>query len=315
MNPAKLLIFFFIIYSIFICTSAIAQLANAYPNDVGIESDPSVLFVEKFDDGMANILSRYNDIKNSEGMVLDTNVPGGSKGSHALKITSAKGMNDGGHLFKQFNPGYDSTIYVRYYVKYPATSAGYIHHESVWFGGYNPSTTYPNPKAGTCGLGSSRLSIAYEPVHQRINPPGMDTYLYWGDMGSHNNGRDCYGNDLINGSATSQNLAWDQWICIEIMIKLNNPVTAFNGELKIWQDGLVIGHWGPGFPNGHWARDSWINDPKDPPFKGFRWRSDASLNINWLWFEFYHDNPIAPSSYIVFDNLVMARKYIGPIKH
>ena len=29
-----------------------AQLANSYPNDVGIETNPSVLFVEKFDDGM-----------------------------------------------------------------------------------------------------------------------------------------------------------------------------------------------------------------------------------------------------------------------
>lgn len=313
MYAQKLSILFLLIFILWTSHSAIAQLANKYPNDTGIESDPNVIFVEKFDDGMANILSRYSDKRNTAGMSLDSNVHSESIGSAAIKISSIKGTNDGGHLFRLFNPGFDSTVFVRYYVKYPASSAGYIHHESVWFGGYNPATSYPSPKAGICGLGSNRLSIAYEPVHQRTNPPGMDTYLYWGDMKSYNEGANCYGNDMVNNSATAQNVIWDRWMCIEIMIKLNNPITAYNGELQIWQDGMEVGHWGPGFPNGHWLKDSWINDPNDPPFKGFRWRTDASLNINWLWFEFYHDNPLAPSSYIEFDHLVMAKKYIGPI--
>jgi hypothetical protein len=60
-------------------------------------------------------------------------------------------------------------------------------------------------------------------------------------------------------------------------------------------------------------KDKWYNNPADPPFQGFRWRTDDNLNINWLWFEFYHDSPNAPSSYIKFDHLVMANQYIGPI--
>jgi hypothetical protein len=97
------------------------------------------------------------------------------------------------------------------------------------------------------------------------------------------------------------------------MIKLNNPVTAYNGELKIWQNGILVGYWGPGFPNGHWLKDKWYNNPSDLPFQGFRWRTDANMNINWLWFEFFHDNPGAPSSSIKFAHLVVAKKYIGPI--
>lgn len=306
-----------------ISMQSFAQLANSYPNDVGIENDPNVLYVEKFDDGMTNILSRYSDQKNTAGMSLDTDMPVGSLGQYSLKMTSiTSGVNNGGHLYKRFTPGFDSTVYIRYYVKYPSISNGYFHHESVWFGGYNPATPWPNPQAGTCGLGASRLSIAYEPVWQQVNPPGMDTYLYWGDMKSYDGGSTCYGNVMITKGCTdygnppangSPTVAFDQWMCIEIMIKLNNPVTAYNGELKVWQNGVQVGYWGPGFPNGHWLKDKWYNNPIDPPFQGFRWRTDANLIINWLWFEFYHDDPNAPSSYIKFDHLVMAKEYIGPI--
>ncbi|MGC4234936.1 MAG: hypothetical protein QM594_18290, partial [Niabella sp.] len=135
------------------------SLAAQYPNDTGIEQDPDVLYTEKFNDGMPNILSRYTDVLNSEGMSLDSaDVP--ARGCIALKMTNRGGKNDGGHLFRKFDPGFDSVIYIRYYVKYPSDSKGYIHHESVWVGGYHPATRYPHPRAGTCGLGDQRISIA-----------------------------------------------------------------------------------------------------------------------------------------------------------
>jgi len=297
-------------------------IASQYPGDANIQNDPNILYVEKFDDGIANILSRYSDKINTAGMSLDTDIPTGSLGPNSIKMTTIKGVNTGGHLYKSFTPGFDSTVYIRYYVKYSSLSNGYFHHEGVWFGGYNPATDYPFPQAGTCGLGSSRLSLAYEPVWPG-NPPGMDTYLYWGDMKSYDGGSTCYGNTMITegrtdyGNPASPTLpvnALDQWMCVEVMIKLNNPVTAYNGELAVWQNGVQVGHWGSGFSNGHWLKDKWYNNPNDPPFQGFRWRTDPNLNINWLWFEFYHDDPNAPSSYIKFDHLVMATKYIGPIK-
>jgi len=121
-----------------------APLANHYPNDVGIENDSHVLYVENFDDGMENILSRYTDIQNPEGMSLDADVPTGSLGPNSFKMTNIGGQNTGGHLFRNFDPGFDSTIYIRYYVKYPLISKGYIHHESVWLGGFNPPSTCPS---------------------------------------------------------------------------------------------------------------------------------------------------------------------------
>ncbi|MFT3702121.1 MAG: hypothetical protein QM802_07115 [Agriterribacter sp.] len=286
-------------------------IAHSYPNDTGIENDPDVLFVEKFEGDIAGILNRYTDVKNSAGMTIDSDVPEGSKG-HSIKITNTGGVNDGGHLYKKFNQGFDSVLYLRYYVKYPSISKGYIHHESVWIGGYHEPLNYPHPRAGSCGLGDQRISIAYEPVGNQ----GMDTYLYWGDMQSYNNGKTCYGNDMINKSSTAQDVAWDKWMCVEMMIQLNHPATAFNGALRIWQDGKEVGYWGEGFPKGYWNKDSWFNSSAGSPFKGFRWRTDENLNINYLWIEFFDDkSPVGASHYIKYSNLVIAKKYIGPIKH
>jgi hypothetical protein len=285
-------------------------LTDIYPHDNGIERDPNVLYVEKFEDSLSTIQGRYTDVLNPGGMSLDTDVPPGSTGKYSLKITNTGGQNTGGHLFRNFDPGFDSTIYLRYYVKYPAISKGYIHHESVWIGGYEPSTPWPNPRAGACGL-DGRLSIAYEPIN---SDSIMGTYLYWSNMHSWNGGSSCYGNDVNH--ADPQSFQWDKWICIEIMIKMNNPVTASNGELQIWQDGREIGHWGPGFPNGHWAADTWLGNAGDPPFEGFQWRKDGGLNINNIWIEFYDDqSPEGVSHYIKYDHLVIAKKYIGPLKN
>jgi hypothetical protein len=290
-------------------STAHGQLAQSYPGDIGIEDDPDVLYVEKFDDSIATITSRYDDVKNAEGMSLQGDVPAGSSGPYSLRMTNVGGQNSGGHLYKRFVPGFDTTIYIRYYVKYPSISKGYIHHESIWIGGYSPAIPYPYPRAGICGLGDKRISIAYEPVGTAT----MNTYLYWGGMHNDPNGN-CWGNVMVRGSLVPHDVPYDRWLCVEMMVKLNNPVTASNGELRIWHDGEEVGYWGPGFPNGSWTWDKFDVDPGGPPFEGFRWRTDSSLNLNYIWIEYYDDqSPAGASHYIQFDHLVIARKPVGPI--
>ena len=291
-------------------TASLLSLSEAYPHDEGIENDSDVLYVEKFDDGMKNILSRYGNVSNTNGMSLDTDVPPGSLEPNSIKMTNIGGQNTGGHLYKSFPKGFDNTIYVRYYVKYPSISKGYIHHQGVWFGGNNPPSDYLNPQAGVCGLGNKRLYLSYEPVNGR-----MGTYLYWGDMQSDPGGNNCWGNDMINGSQSAKDIPWDEWTCVEVMIKLNSPVSAANGELRVWQNGVETGYWGPGFPNGTMTYGKFTSKPDDPSFKGFRWRTDPDLKINFIWFLFYDDtSPENISHYIKFDHLVIAKRYVGPLK-
>jgi hypothetical protein len=272
--------------------------------------DPGILFEEDFEAALPAVLDRYDDVLNGEGMSLDTDTPEGSRGNYSLRITGVGGKNSGGHLYKSFSPGFDSIVHIRYYVKYPLSSKGYIHHEAIWIGGYHPGLKYPNPRAGLCGI-DGRLSIAYEPANDSL----MGTYNYWTAMKSWNNGKSCFGNDLLFQSPVDHPLLFDEWMCIELRIKLNNPASSSNGELTIWQNGVEIGNWGRGFPKGHWVKDRWMHDPAYPGFEGLRWRAVPELNINYVWIEFFDDkSPGNVEHHIKYDDLVIARNYIGPLK-
>src|SRR4030095_12179953 len=137
-------------------------LASRYPGDVGIESDPAVVFVEKFEETLtANVFSRWTDILNGPAVALAADVPAGSPGARSLNIPwVGGGVNNGGHLYKTLSPGIDDTLYVRYYVKYP--TGGQFSHNGIWVGGYNPALNWPNPQAGTKPVGNDRFSAAAE---------------------------------------------------------------------------------------------------------------------------------------------------------
>jgi hypothetical protein len=84
-----------------------SSLSSLYPGDVGIESDPSVLFAEQFDDAsLSTVFGRWSDIRSGSTMALTTDVPAGSvPGSRSLDIRWAGGgANNGGHLSRQLPP-------------------------------------------------------------------------------------------------------------------------------------------------------------------------------------------------------------------
>jgi len=101
----------------------------------------------------------------------------------------------------------------------------------------------------------------------------------------------------------------------------NDPVTQSNGEQALWidgkpwkKDGQIISHLGKGFPKGKWIWDSFIPDANAKPFEGFQWRNTNQLNLNFLWLLVYITKaPPGHISKVWFDDIVVARKYIGPI--
>jgi hypothetical protein len=127
-----------------------------------------------------------------------------------------------------------------------------------------------------------------------------------------------------------------KWICVEVMMKMNDPVDEHNGEMALWINGKLVSHLGKGFPKGKWVYDKFIpgqggdcirwNDEKGgpehfkvpeggAPFEGFRWRKDPNLKINFLWVLLYITKaPEGQISKVWFDNIVVAKSYIGPIK-
>jgi hypothetical protein len=238
-------------------------------------------------------------------MSFSSDVPVGSAGTRSLNIPwVGGGVNNGGHLYKQLSTGVNDTLYVRYYIKYPTT--GKYRHDGIWMGGYNPPLSWPNPQAGIKPVGNDRFAAAAE---QTDDTTHFDHYDYWMDLHQSADGF-YWGNTLLNNPSVQVNVG--QWTCIEQMVKLNNPVTASNGEHAIWIDGVKVSHLGQGFPNGSWAGGNFTQNPAGSPFDGFRWRSDANLNLNWIWLQVYApDAPAGFSSSIKFDHMVVAKSYIG----
>jgi hypothetical protein len=281
-------------------------LAARYPGDAGIENDPSVVFVEKFQEPtLAGLFTQWTDVLNGAAMLLSSDVPAGSPLARSLTIPwIGGGVSDGGHLYKVLSPGVTDTLYVRYYIKYP--TSGNFHHAGVWMGGFNPVSAWPDPQAGSKPAGNDRFIAGAE---QNNVEHSFDHYNYW--MAMHPDGGGAYWGDFLLNKPSVQATP-GQWTCVEHMVKLNNPTTAFNGEHAIWLNGVKVSHLGQGFPNGTWSGGIFTQNAGGTPFEGFRWRSDANLNLNWIWLQNYSpDDPVGVSSTIKFAHMVAAKSYIG----
>ena len=287
-------------------------LASQYKGDKGIEKDSDVIFVENFEeDSLDAVKSRWESVQNIDIMSLSTDVPAASAGKHSLLMGHIGGKGTGGHLYRRLLPGYDQ-LYVRFYVKF-ARDCYPIHH-FVHVGGYNPSTPWPQGGAGIRPAGDARFTTGIEPYGKKWR---WDFYSYWMGMKSSPD-KKSWGHDFVNDDNLKAER--EQWICVELMMKMNDPVTESNGEQELWidgkswgKDGQLISHLGKGFPKGKWIWDSFMPDPEGEPFEGFQWRSDEKLNLNFLWMLLYiTDAPPGHVSKVWFDDIVVAKKYIGP---
>jgi hypothetical protein len=303
-----------ILVSGIISSSARAGLAESYPGDIGIENDPSVVFVENFEEGsIPAVIARWDSYKRSDRMSLVADIPPPSSGLDSLLMTHVGGDGTAVDLYTRLLPGFDQ-LYCRFYVKID-TACNPIHH-FVGMGGYNPPSIWPQGTAGAKPNGSDFFTTAIETYSQEWR---WDYYTYWMEMRGFESSPPFYGNSFINDSNFSVNRG--QWICVELMVKMNYPTTERNGEQAVWingqpwfMGGQFVSHLGEGFPNGYWIWDNFYPDIGSPPFEGFRWRTVEDLDINYFWLQFYIST--APNGYISkvwFDDIVIAQEYIGPI--
>jgi len=292
---------------------AATPLAAKYPGDAGLANDPNVVFAEDFESGsLAAVRERWESVKNAEGMALSADAPRNSHGGHSLRMTHVGGEGTGAHLYRRLLPGYDK-LHVRFYVKFDP-DCWPIHH-FVHLGGYHPPTAWPQGGAGTRPKGDERFSTGVEPFGDKWR---WDFYSYWMEMRSSPD-QHSWGHDFINDAELK--VERGRWICVELMMKMNDPAAQRNGEQALWidgqpwvKDGQVVSHLGPGFPRGRWIWDSFLPDPAGESFEGFRWRNSEGLKLNYLWLLLYITKaPLGHVSQVWFDDIVVAREYIGPI--
>ena len=291
-------------------------LAAKYPGDKGIEKDPAVRFVEGFDGPSVDaIAKRWDNVTSKPIMSLSKDVPPGSGGRASLLMTHTGGEGTGGHFYRRLRPG-QSVVFARTYVKFDRDCAP-IHHFGTHLGGFNPPTPWPQGGAGLRPDGAKRFTTGVEPYGKSWS---WDFYTYWQGMHVHGDGR-YWGTPFPTGGAKPQ-VAKDKWICVEMMVKVNDPPTASNGEQAFWidgklfrRDGQVVSHVGPGFPRGRWTGGWWRPEAgAKGGFEGFRWRTTEKLAVNYLWTYLYITKaPKGHVSKVWFDHVVLADKYIGPL--
>jgi len=318
-------------------------IAAKYPGDSGIEGDPEVIFAEDFEErSLEELRKRWDNLSSPQIMSFSNDLPLGSAGRQSLLMTHIGGKGTGAHLYRRLLPGYGE-LFVRFYVKFDPHCFP-IHH-FFHLGGYNPPTPWPQGGAGERPKGDERFTIGVEPFGKAWV---WDYYTYWMEMRGSPPAGKTWGNSFIRDP--NLKVKRGEWICVELRVKLNEPITEHNGELALWIDGKLVSHLGKGFPNGVWVYDkfvpqrAWAYDrfigfvpgkggrgirwnyekgggevftvpDEGLPFEGFRWRKDRRLKINFLWVLLYITK--APEGYVSkvwFDHIVVARHYIGPLK-
>jgi len=298
-------------------------IAARYPGEKGIANDPAVLFAEDFESGSVEAMGqRWQAVSNKDGTVfaLPPDVPEGSAGRHSLQMTATLGVNEGGHLYTTF-PSAD-TAFLRFYVKF-AEDAGYMHH-GVILGAYNPPTPFPQGKAGLRPEGDDRAHAGIEPIpgDGQYPPPGIwYFYTYWQEMKVSREGK-YWGNGFLPDHPVPA--VRGKWQCVEIMMKMNSEPEASDGELALWIDGRLEAHFAKGAPraSGSGPRVELVKEGGES-FEGFRFRKSKDLKVNFLWLEHYVTQWVAtrytqgtqnPINRVLFDDVVVSREYIGPIK-
>ena len=292
-------------------------IAARHPRDRAIEKDPHVIFAEDFDaPALQAIFERWESVKNGENMSLTADVPEHSADDRSLLMTHVGGKGTGSHLYRRLKPGRDR-VFARFYVKFHPDCAK-IHHFGTHLGGFNPTTPWPQGGAGERPRGNRRWTTGVEPYGKDWN---WDFYTYWQGMHVHGDGN-YWGTPFLSG-VKKPKVERGRWVCVEMMVKMNQPPGASNGEQAFWIDGKlwrvngqVVSHIGPGFPNGRWRGGWWAPDADaDNAFNAFQWRTTEELDINYIWTYLYiTDAPKGHVSKVWFDNIVVADAYIGPIE-
>jgi hypothetical protein len=264
-------------------------LAARFKADLAIRDHPDVIFADGFESGE---LGRGWDVDGPiKTNVLSLVAPGLPElGNRCLRVEAHLGRDTGGGFTKWFEPA--DPVFIRFYTKFDP-ACDYVHHFVTlranrglrggdrWsgFGG-----------AGLKPAGDERFSTAIEPWGDwgRNAPPGRwNFYSYWHEMTVSPDGK-YWGNSFAVPDAPL--IPRGQWICVEFMLRQNTP-GAPDGEQAFWIDGRLLGHW-----------------------KGINWRKTAQLMANALTVESYITDRWTknPTNVVFFDNVVIARRYIGP---
>jgi len=263
--------------------------ATKYFADNSIGENEAVIFADDFEDG--ELGGNWDEVRSQKGKPVRFAESGpGVCGKRCLRVEARLGQNTGGGMTKWFKSA--DSVFVRFYARFDEKS-DYIHHFVTLRANKSLQGGDKWSGFGGAGLkpdGEERFSTALEPWGNwgKSKPPGKwNFYSYWHEMKAAPD-KKYWGNQFIAGGQPE--IKKGVWICAEFMVKHNTPGKR-DGEQAYWIDGKLKGHW-----------------------KGINWRTSPTLWANALTLESYVTDRWTKNEVNVvdFDNLVIAKKYVGP---
>ena len=279
-------------------SASASGLAAQYPGDAGIAGDPDVLFADNFESGE---MKKWDQKRGRVVMIEDKP----NAGRWCVQMPMERGKNHGGDAIKWFMPGANA-VYARLYVKF-SPDYQYNHH-FVWLGANQRTNKWS--AFGKAGLkpNGTYYSTGMEPWFawgKNPSPGEVNLYTYYLDMEPDRKMDKYWGNGFFppgpgKGKATGKDRVipkLNEWQCWEFMIQANTAPDKADGRQAMWLDGKLAGE-----------------------FTGIRWRNDLDLKVNCFWLEHYGYDEGDPtkqywkdSQSVWFDDVVVARRYIGPM--
>lgn len=275
-------------------------IAVLYPHDVGISSDPEVIFFDDFEayDSASQLWDRWDNVFQMHLTRIATENERVYEGAKALefRIPQLDGEISNA-VVKDLVPK-EEVIFVRYYTKFDAEHYSVqSNHNGV---GIQANYCCPGvPADGTnkfhVGLENSRTSEAEAspgPTHLYIYHPEQRSQ--WGDHWFPDG--TVMPNTSIPGDfgpyfvpRPNYTPLLDSWHAVELMVKANTPGQQ-DGRIAFWIDGTLIAD----YPN-------------------VRLRDIDTLDIDRISLSFHINGSTPRENFKWYDNVVIARSYIGPM--
>jgi hypothetical protein len=268
-------------------------LAARYPGDRGIAQDREVVFFTDFESETWN--TKWTQAAPAEAIDTVSTDPArkfDSLQGKALRSRLAEGTNTALNTLWKFGKqtgAEPEETYFRYYLRLgddwnQTVQGGKLPGISGTYGVAGWGGRKSDGRNGWSARGTFFQTIPAGNPLAGLHPIG--TYCYHADMAGF------YGDCWLWPMGYRGFLENNRWYCIEQYLHLNTPGEK-DGILKAWVDGRLA------------------FEKTD-----IRFRLDDRLKIEQIWMNVYHGGkkPSPRDQHVYIDNVVIARRYIGPMK-
>jgi len=280
-------------------------IATRHPGDVGIETDPAVIFADGFEDAsLASDLGRkWDAVYQNQQIRIATesgNIYGGKK---ALEFTVPQQNAELSNATDKVVSPERDVLFLRYYSKFqaPFDVVGSSHNGSSISAHY-----FINGQAtpGVPADGKNKFLVNLENWRGEVatkSPGPLNVYVYhpeqrsqWGDhffptgvVLPNLSQRYDFGPEFKTRPDVTPDL--DRWYCYEYMVQANTPGQR-NGRIAFWLDGKLLAD-----------------------FQNLRLRDVDTLKIDRFGLSFHVGSNPNGATKKWYDNVVAATAYVGPV--